>query len=139
MLRLLMVLRALISVVSFSVFAGIRKRVSEKANLTKVLFDRLSAWDKVEDMEFSDASVTDTFAYCNTKRCERLTVKENGNDSSLNWTNRFHVMGGALVLTVQKEDDRREIIVKVHTRHAVHVKRIRILVDTSSGNIDIVI
>ena len=119
--------------------AGIRKRVAEKANLTKVLFDRLPAWDEVEDMYFSDASGSETFAYCNTKHCERLTVKENGNDSSLNWTNRFHVMGGALVFTVQKEDDRREIIVEVHKKYAVHVKRIRILVDTSSGNIDNVI
>ena len=129
-----MVLRALISVVSFSVLAGIRKQVAEKANLTKVLFDRLPAFDKVVDMYFSDASGTDTFAYCNSKRCERLTESKNRNDPFLNWTNRFHVTGGALEFTVQKEDDGREIIVKIHKRYTVHVERIWIFIDTSSGN-----
>ena len=137
MLRLLMVLRAPISVMSFSVLAGIRKRVAEKANLTKALFDRLPAWDKVEDMDFSDASGTNTFAYCNSKRCERLTGSNNRNDP---WTNRFHVTGGALEFLVQKEDDGREIIVKIHKTNTVHVERIWIFVDTSSGNnIDIMI
>ena len=137
MLRLLMVLRAPISVMSFSVLAGIRKRVAEKANLTKVLFDRLPAWDKVEDMYFSDASGTNTFAYCNSKSCELLTESNNRNDP---WTNRFHVTGGALEFLVQKEDDGREIIVKIHKRNTVHVERIWIFVDTSSGNnIDIMI
>ena len=137
MLRLLMVLRAPISVLSFSVLAGIRKRVAEKANLTKALFDRLPAWDKVEDMDFSDASGTNTFAYCNSKRCERLTGSNNRNDP---WTNRFHVTGGALEFLVQKEDDGREIIVKIHKTNTVRVERIWIFVDTSSGNnIDIMI
>ena len=137
MLRLLMVLRAPISLMSFSVLAGIRKRVAEKANLTKALFDRLPAWDKVEDMDFSDASGTNTFAYCNSKRCERLTGSNNRNDP---WTNRFHVTGGALEFLVEKEDDGREIIVKIQKRNTVRVERIWIFVDTSSGNnIDIMI
>lgn len=103
-------------------------------NLTKVLFDRLPALDKVVDMYFSDASGTDTFAYCNSKRCERLTESKNGNDPFLNGTNHFHVTGGALEFTVQKEDDGREIIVKIHKRYTVHVERIWIFIDTSSGN-----
>ena len=110
---------------------GIRKRVAEKANLTKVLFDRLPAWDKVKDMYFSDASGTNTFAYCNSKRCERLKVSNNRNDP---WTNRFHVTGGALEFLVQKEDDGREIIVKIHKRYTVRVERVWIFIDTSSGN-----
>ena len=120
--------------VSFSMLAGIRKRVAEKANLTKVLFDSLPAWNKVKDMYFSDASGTNTFACCNSKRCERLTVSNNRNDPFLNWTKRFHVTGGALEFLVQKEDDGREIIIKIYETYTVHVERIWIFIDTSSGN-----
>ena len=103
--------------------------------MTKFLSDKLP-WDQVIDMKFTDANAN-KIAHCNTKQCT-ITVNKNGNDPFINWTKRFDVKGGALVLTdIQKADDGREIRVEVQSGSAlgkVHIEKIWILVNTSSGN-----
>lgn len=106
-----------------------------KANLTKFLRDKLP-WDQVTDLIFTDAN-SNKIAYCNTKQCT-TTVNKNGNDPSLNWTNRFDETDGALVLTdIQKADNCREIRVEAHSGSGVgkvHPENlIWILVNTFSG------
>lgn len=106
-----------------------------KANLTKFLREKLP-WDQVTDLIFTDAN-SNKIAYCNTKQCT-TTVNKNGNDPSLNWTNRFDETGGALVLTdIQKADNCREIRVEAHSGSGVgkvHPENlIWILVNTFSG------
>ena len=65
-------------------------------------------------------------------------MNKNGTDPSINWTNRFDVKGGALVLTdIQKADNGREIRVEVQSGSAlgkVHFEKIWILVNILSGN-----
>ena len=126
-------------VFSFSLYVGTETRMGGKANLTKFLRDKLPC-DQVIDLRFTDAN-SNEIAYCNTKQCTK-TVNKNGNDPSLNWTNRFDETGGALVLTdIQKADNGREIRVKAHSApHSgsgvgkVHLETIWILVNTFSGN-----
>ena len=119
----------------FSLHVGIHTWIAGKANLTKFLSDKLP-WDQVIDMKFTDANAN-KIAHCNTKQCT-ITVNKNGNDPFINWTKRFDVKGGALVLTdIQKADDGREIRVEVQSGSAlgkVHIEKIWILVNTSSGN-----
>ena len=119
----------------FSLHVGIHTRIAGKANLTKFLSDKLP-WDQVIDMKFTDANAN-KIAYCNKKRCE-ITVNKNGDDPSINWTNRFDVKGGALVLTdIKKADNGREIRVEVQSGSGlekVHFEKIWILVNIFSGN-----
>ena len=98
------------------------------------------------DMEFFDVNGT-KFGYCNTEQCT-TEVKKIANNPKLNWANRFDVTGGALVLTgIQKDDDCREIRVKVHLNskgksrrasrsnmESVCIETVWILVNTSLGN-----
>lgn len=121
---------------SFSLYVGIETLMGGKANLTKFLREKLP-WDQVTDLIFTDAN-SNKIAYCNTKQCT-TTVNKNGNDPSLNWTNRFDDTGGALVLTdIQKADNCREIRVEAHSGSGVgkvHPENlIWILVNTFSGN-----
>lgn len=114
---------------------GIHTRLAGKANLTKFLLDKLP-WDHVTDLKFIDANANE-IAYCNIIQCA-ITVNKKGNDSSLNWTNRFDVEGGALVLTDIKEADNcREFRIEAHCgsdKGKVHIEKIWILVNTSLGN-----
>lgn len=116
-------------------YVGIETWMGGKANLTKFLLDKLP-WDQVTDLKFTDAN-SNEIAYCNTKQCT-TKVDKNGNDPSLNWTNRFDETGGALVLTdIQKADNCREISVEAHSGSdvgKVHLETIWILVNTFSGN-----